>query len=84
MPPKQAPKSAAPKAGAGGDKGEKSVNSTAGKPTTPMENQLYANDYTNKLRDQLKKQLQGTKGFPEKLKLVSCFHKENSRCTEDQ
>ena len=71
MPPKKNPKAAG-----------KSTASAAGSKTTPkqsardplpVEVQLYTNDYTNKLKDALRKQLQATKGFPEKLKTVALF-----------
>lgn len=42
-------------------------------PPPAPEVQLYHNEYTAKLKDSLKKQLQATKGFPEKLKSV-CSH----------
>jgi len=38
-------------------------------PSAP-EVQLYLNEYTTKLKESLKKKLQATKGFPEKLKPV--------------
>ena len=77
MPPKAPPKSAAAKAA---DKGDKSARTeTSAKPNTPTGPQPYANDYTNKLKETLKKQLQATKGFPEKLKTVTDPSSENSR-----
>lgn len=59
MPPKPAPKAPG-----------KSDPKGSTKDLPPVEVQLYSNDYTNKLKDSLRKQLQGTKGFPEKLKSV--------------
>lgn len=67
MPPKTNPKAPA---GKDGKDGQASGKASA-KELPPAESQLYANDYTNKLRDSLRKQLQGTKGFPEKLKSVA-------------
>lgn len=59
-----------------GDKGGKSARSEKSlddkKTTAPSETQLYMNDYTNKLRESLKKQLLATKGFPDRIKLVGC------------
>lgn len=65
MPPKTSPK---PSAKAGAESAKNLKGSTKDLP--PVEIQLYANDYTNKLKDSLRKQLQATKGFPEKLKSV--------------
>ena len=71
MPPKKAASKSAVKPG---DKSQKelSVKTDDKKTALPSEPQAYTNEYTNKLKDTLKKQLQSTKGFPEKLKSVGC------------
>ncbi len=68
MPPKKAAASA--KGGAKSTKGAPSAKTDDKKTAVPSEPQAFTNEYTNKLKDNLKKQLQQTKGFPEKLKLV--------------
>lgn len=69
MPPKPSPK-----AGAKPDAKSQATLKGSTKELPPVEVQLYSNDYTNKLKDNLRKQLQGTKGFPEKLKSVVPYH----------
>lgn len=64
MPPKQSANSIKDVKGDSNKGGKPSV------PAIPEKPQAYANDYTNKLKDGLKKQLQATKGIPEKLKTV--------------
>lgn len=64
MPPKKSAKSTKDANGDSIKGGKPSVPAISEKPPA------YANDYTNKLKDGLKKQLQATKGIPEKLKTV--------------
>lgn len=61
-----APPKAKPSKSTAGSKGKVDEK----KQQAPPEVQLFHNEYTAKLKDSLKKQLQGTKGFPEKLKSV--------------
>jgi hypothetical protein len=68
MPPKTNPKPAEKSAASAA--GGKATPKQSARDLPPVEVQLYSNDYTNKLKDALRKQLQGTKGFPEKLKSV--------------
>lgn len=67
MPPKKSDRSAKDAKDAKGDSNRGGKPGTAAVPEKPA---AYANDYTNKLKDGLRKQLQATKGIPEKLKAV--------------
>lgn len=58
-------------------KGEKAVKSSVPEP--------YENEITNKLKESLRKNLQATKGFPEKLKSVAqLFMAEDKRGAEGE